>query len=428
MATTTTLEVLLERVTENLWPGKHAVKVTATGGGLTSFVASGKVYSSGHANAYDGVYIYILDTTDDLAPEGEISQVTAAGFAPSTGTWTVSPAYTVAPASGDVGLFLYGLHSDEILDGINDVQRHLTIPRILPLTLAAGGDMEGAVTDFTDVGVPTTKEMVTTTANVLLRQSLHLVADTDVGKRTASINIHEIEQLFLSVAVRVPTGSCKVVLYDATASAAIKTVTVNETDWQEVRFYESPPASCEQIQVRVLGGAAASDFYVGWISLLYRDRGVYDLPSTIADASEVQDVLYLPGSTSGDTSDVYLPLQDALRPWPYSSFPRDWRGAHTNRIAIDQAVSRPIFVQFRTASAALAALTDTTVTPQEIIVQGALAACLRRLRDRTLDPARKGDYEVRRRIAQRNYDELLDKHGLGRPEPKLIPQRRVAVP
>lgn len=48
---------------------------------------------------FNGGYVYISDTTDDLAPKGESRYVT--DFVSSTGTVTVGQAFSVAPGAGD---------------------------------------------------------------------------------------------------------------------------------------------------------------------------------------------------------------------------------------------------------------------------------------------------------------------------------------
>lgn len=415
MATTVTLATLLERLTENLWPGQFPVKITATGGAVGTFIAATAAYSSGHANAYDGVGIYMLSTTDALAPQGEFVKVTSAGFTPASGTFAVSPAWTVSPASGDVGLFLYGLPPDNIIDAINDIQRTMKVPRFLPLSLITDGDMETTgVGNWTDVGAPTTKAKITTAAETLLRQALDVAAGLDAGVTTANIAVEDTDTVYLSVPIRTQTGSVKVILYNATASSIIKSVTVSATPYTEVRFSEGVPASCKNVTVRLLGGEAGSRWRTGWVSLLTNNK-VYSLPSAIVDSSEFIQAYYLYNLHSGTSNDTLRMWDQELRVWPSELLPRDWRGASPNRIAIDTPLYGPIFVSFRSALAVLSALTDTTEIPEELLVEGALGICLKQLAARARSPQVEAKLKARQARAETNYFSMLESKGLGSP-------------
>lgn len=76
------------------------IQGTATGGSTTTLIDTNLLDSGEFADDHlNGADIYITDTTDDLAPKGEVRYVT--DFVQSTGVVTVGKAFTVAPAAGD---------------------------------------------------------------------------------------------------------------------------------------------------------------------------------------------------------------------------------------------------------------------------------------------------------------------------------------
>ena len=76
------------------------IQGTATGGSTTTLVDTNLLDSGEFADDHlNGSDIYITDTTDDLAPKGEVRYVT--DFVQSTGVATVGKAFTAAPGAGD---------------------------------------------------------------------------------------------------------------------------------------------------------------------------------------------------------------------------------------------------------------------------------------------------------------------------------------
>lgn len=435
MPTTVTLETLLDRVADEVWKGKHPVRLSATGGTTTTFVAGSQAYTSYSANAFDGAYIYIIDTTDDAAPKGEISRVTSGGFAPSTGTFTVAPAYTVAPASGDVGLILRGLHVDNLIEALNQILRNLKMPRLLPIGAVTDGDMESTgVTNWAAVGSPTTREKTTTAADTLLQRSLHLVGNSGAGATSNNVLITDTENVLLSVAIKVISGSYNVILYDNTSGQTgnIRSVTVDESDHTEVRFDEGIPSGCEAVTIRILSAAAAAEASVSWAQLYYQDRHNYAPPSDF-DEMGSGEVLWLPLGLSTSANYVYALGQEfaeALQPFPQVRFPRDFLGQHPSRLSTGAYAFHPLFVKYRAQASTLSALTDTVAADgdtQEAIVWGAMANCCGQLRDKTKAESAIRHWEGRRREAARNHQKILEGMGLGRYGYRWVSQHRVPV-
>ena len=94
----------------------------ATGGSTSTVVDSG-IANEGRDNDYKTAPVFIMEA-DAAAPEGEFSQCSASTN--STGTITVSPSFTVAPASGDrygLGTILIPLWT--AIDVANDALRQI---------------------------------------------------------------------------------------------------------------------------------------------------------------------------------------------------------------------------------------------------------------------------------------------------------------
>lgn len=92
---------LFEMISKSYLRLGQMVVRTATGG-TTSTVVDSKIANEGRDNDYKNAPVFILEA-DGAAPEGEFTNCSASTN--SSGTITVSPAFTVAPADGDA----YGL-------------------------------------------------------------------------------------------------------------------------------------------------------------------------------------------------------------------------------------------------------------------------------------------------------------------------------
>ena len=416
------LSTLYERVAEQVWPGQP-VKVTASGGSTSTFVASSLTYSSADAYAYDGRYIYLLTDAggSGAAPETEERRVTTGGYTAASGSFAISPNWSTAVVSTDVALFL-GMPIEHILDSINDIQRTLKIPRFLPVTLVTDGDMEAsAVASWTAVGTPGTNAKSAT--NALLRQAHHVAGDDTVGVKSAVVPVHDVQNLYLSVPVKIVTGSVNVTLYDETNAEVIKTVLVEEVNYPEVRFTEPVPNDCVGVTVRILAAENTTEWYTGWVSLL-SNQDTYSLPGALTDPTEIEGVFYLPGDNT-DTTDLYIPFADHLQRWSYYSFPRDWRG--TNRFSIGSPTRGPIFLSARIAGPTLSAHSDVSAAPEDLVVYGAASRVLNKLAERTRDSGLKRDYAGRAAYLSSLYFDMLRDLHLATPKRPETAQR-MSVP
>lgn len=429
MASTTTVKTILRDIARDLWRDKRPLDVTATGGSTTTVAVSGQAYSSASANAYDGVYIYVATDAGgaSAAPEGEISRVTQGGFTGSSGTWTVSPAFTAAVASGDTVYFLYGLDRTSIVNAVNRVGAELYMPAYTVLSMVTDGNMETTgVGNWAAVGTPTTRQKTTTSGRVLIgTQALQIITDDiSEGATSDTVRVHEGENLLLSVPVMCDAGSAIVTLYDATNGAAIRSATVDEEDWAEVRFQDVVPDGCEEVTVRILSATAASTIYVGWAALTSMSRSVFPLPSLVTDTSWLEGVFYLPQAFASEANDSYLGFTEELQPWVTRDTLRDWRADVSQRLVVDKPPSAPLFVKYRRTGPAVSADSDVVYAPPEVIIEGTLAELKLSLMERAR--ANTELYTVLQREALRHaytYRQLIDSLGLAKPEIKSVGRR-----
>ncbi len=427
----TSVVTLRSRLVRETWPGARPLVSATTGLGLTSTVVVGtEAYSSGDANAYDAVYVYIAELVTGGPAIGEYSRVTRAGYAASTGTFTVSPVFTNAVQSGTDVHFLYGLHPDEFLDAINWIQTSLDMPAYLLLTLVTDGDMEDSTMDnWAAVGSPTTREKVTTASRVLIGQrAAHFVSDAlSEGIRSNAIDVHDTEVLPFSIPVMCVSGSASAELCNQADDSVIRTVTVDERAYAEVRFEEPVPDGVRQVYVRVISQTAVSDVYVGWGGLLSDRRMIYDLPSQVTDATKVEEVVYLPYGDPSEASDAWIALSKPLQPWPSENILRDWRAANPQRIEVGRPSGYPLFLKFRRVGPSLSADTDNTEIPENLIVKGALSKIRKVQAGQTSDREREIAFLQESAMLNDAYRVMLDSLDLARPVIQSHGMRRVPV-
>lgn len=423
----TTLLALQRRIIEDAWPTQKPLLLTtsdAGDAGGTTVVVAELAYTSADANKHDGWWVHIEELETGGPAAGECSQVTAGGLDPTTGTLTVAPAFT-AQVKTATNVALLPIQIDDVTHAINDIQRTLKMPRYLPLTNVTDGDMEKTgVTDWTDIGSPTTSAKTTDSGKVLFGQrAYHVVCDAVLeGVQTASVDVVEGRQMLVSTPVMVATLNVSVNLWDMTNNVSIGTAAgIDEREWTEVRFTATIPTDCTQVTLKYRS-ADTGDFYVGYSTIWPTAERLLTLPSQIADASDIEGVYYLPQGPSSTVANSYRMMDYGLEPWDGYEPWRDWRAVDAQRISIG-ACSYPLFLKFRSAGSTLSALTDTTDVPEEIILQGALAILNNKLAKRYQNTARAQEARDR----NLSYQKMLADAGLARAVVRSNVQRRVSV-
>ena len=380
MAVTSTFLSALLAASKRFCQGRDPIELTLTGGSTTTAVSSVWAYTSASANAYDGVWIYVADTTDDAAPIGSLVRVNSGGFSGATGTWTFSPAITTL-ASGDVVYFLYGPNRQAYLDAFNEVIQNAYAPAWLPFpNLVTDGHMEvSGVGSWTDVLTPTTKAKSTTAANVFCgTSSLNVISNVvDEGVTTDNINVLPGETLVVSAAIQVDAGDVAFQLYDVTNSVVLDQVEgIDFEGWSIPFFTYTISGTTEQVAVRILSDTvAATTMYIGYVQVLSQQRTVYTLPTALDNIRHIDDIFSWPLRAGTDLNRVYMPQMDHRVSWPYNKDGlRDYQGANSQRVEILVQPRYPLFMQFRREEAAATLDTSTTTLPQQLVVEGMLAS------------------------------------------------------
>lgn len=385
MPSSYTFAQLITALARETQRGKFPVDIDTTSlGGTTTAVVSDLAFGSSGAttNAFHDAWIRIMELVASGPAVGEISKVlSTGGFTVASGTLTVAPAFSLAVQTGTDLLFLYGLHPSEFTNAINRILRNLTHYAYLLISLVTDGDLEDTgVTNWAAVGVPTTREKTTTAVFPYGRQNLHLAgAGSGVGATSNSVRVTPDEPLYISVPVRVDAGSMQVILRDVTNSSTIgDPVTISATgDLEravvEARFQRNANSTTNNVAVRVLGNEAASEFYVGPVSLLsgHRDRYSVDTGS-VERGADILEVLRSPQGAGAQISDVFVGFPNALEPMSFG-VEMDDRSQQPINVLISRSWAswHPLFMRVKKRFAELSLDSDTTFADRDTVVQGA---------------------------------------------------------
>lgn len=389
--------------------GQYPIDIDTTSvGTTTTVVISDLAFGSSGATTtkYHDVWIYIASLEGGGPSIGEISKaLTTGGFTVASGTITVAPAFSLAVQTSTDLIFHYDLHPDDLWNAIQLTLRNLRFHSYLPVTLVTDGDMEDSgVTNWASIGSPTTNAKAATVFQ-FGRQALHLVSDaTDEGATSNSVPVgQDDENLTLAVPIRLLSGSVDVILYDATNSTALKTVAVSDLETVMVYFQQAPGSTTKNVTVRTESSTAASEWYVGPVSLLSDRRSRYSLDtSSVARASDVQELYTLPLGQQVET-DVYLmgePFEPITR-----QVERDDRSNFINVVLDSNA---PVFMKAWQRWPELASDADVTYADRDTIVQGAMyyLEMQRAAKHYADNPALASKHEQRAKTYKADYDRM----------------------
>src|SRR3990167_847738 len=151
-----TRNTLLERVLRETGLGTYG---TATGGTVGTIIDTNELQSTQYNTLeYVGGWARIGQSSDNLAPENETRPITT--NAPSTGTISVNPDFTVAPASGEKYQLWKKPNPRKVLDLVDEVlTEELYFPCWTMLSEVPDYDMEQShTTDWTASNTTLTKQ------------------------------------------------------------------------------------------------------------------------------------------------------------------------------------------------------------------------------------------------------------------------------
>ena len=172
------------------------VSGTSTSGSTTTVVVNNDPLFIGDANSpsadlYEDAWVYPT-SGDNISVQRQVKKST--GFAPTTGTLTVQPAWSNAIAAS-VTFEVHSLLPPSVLhDCINRALRNMYHVYTFPLTLMTDGDMEASTaTNWTGTNATVTK--TTTAAQVLMGVRALSVVSTAAGgyAQSASISVEEAQ-------------------------------------------------------------------------------------------------------------------------------------------------------------------------------------------------------------------------------------------
>lgn len=435
MSTSTAFQTHLPQIARHVFAGKEIIDVTGTGTDVGTVAMASKAFISRSPYAYDdmGFFCYSADSS---APEGEFVRVVKGGFDGTTGTWTISPAWTAAPAGGDKFILMRGgLDDQQFLDAVNAVVTSHFWPRYLPYCGALNdndGDMETSGTSaYTAISGATLAKDTTDVFSG--SQSLSVATNAaDEGVQSAVFGHHETGTLLVYALVRTSL-SLSVVLYDETNSTAVKTVTVsaNETvsttadEWTLVMFQQAPPTSSTSLSIRITTSeATANTWFVDHIGVLPSTNHLFKVPSTLADVSHLDSLMYMPTLYSSRDNETYIPNND-FQDWPMGESLKDYAGVNSHRFTMDHYY-RPPWIKFWATESDLTGLSSTTIADTDVIEYGAATELVERWIDnlRTPPPALIAKHAKLRAA----YRGALRSIQMDRPEPVFTPMQRVRVP
>lgn len=248
-----TREELLQRVLRETGIGQYG---TATGGSTTTIVDTTKLKSTQfNSQKWVGGWARIVYDAGGAAaaPEGEISPITT--YAPSTGTITVNPAFTAAPAASD-RYELWLIHPQDVLDMIDDIlTEDIWLSTWTMLTEVPDGDMEQNNT--TDWGTTSNASVTKETDEPAMagERWLELTTSSTNGYVQSATFGVEPGKVYYCGALVMPQGdyTAELIAWDVTNGAAIDSVTFAGRYINGMGFDFTTPASCKQVALRLAG-------------------------------------------------------------------------------------------------------------------------------------------------------------------------------
>ena len=353
----------------------------------TTLTSASLARGTQQSTRYDGRRGEIVETSH--ADINKVWAVDNGGLAGST--ITLSPAISASSGSNiDVLLYALGLSPDTVRRALNEVIRntdvlHLWFPSLVNDSEFANN---AQATDWPEISGSTLSAVafVTTAAHILLgERALHLTADAaDEGAHSLTFRVTEDEQLLFSVMARIEAGTWDIELYRETATAAVvKSVTIDEEDFTEVRFVETVPAGCEEMRVRFTSNAASDDIYISQPVLVQSLwQRTYVAPSWLTEPDrQIERAMVLRQGAASEATDAYVALSREFERWPLPDFLRSDRFAIPNRIQFAGTSKGPIALLCHRTFGELSADTDTAGLDRQYVAHAAAANLARTARN-----------------------------------------------
>lgn len=372
----TSLLTLVTAIAKNLSLARAG---SLTAASTTALTAASYPWKTNRADAsvelFEGVEIY--DTQSGATASPNPNGVSA--YAPSTGIFTPSVTYSVAPGATDTFLMFHrGVLVGEVKDAINKALRERRYVTRTPLTLVTDGDMEeSGVTHWTGVNATPTK-ISTAGSTFRGKQVLHVVASaTDGYVKSDSISADPTNagDWYAQVKVLNSNDSAYLIAYDVTNSAIIATSdawTGAAPGTLELEF--TLPDTCRQFHFRlqVATNAKVADFD----DLMAFPKEVSDipLPSWVERPGQVR---YLLSSEIGEDRGDLREGNEYTGWWDVEE-----DGSNPNspcHLILDPSANGPLWLVASKPYAELTADSDTTLMDRQWLELAASSALLEAL-------------------------------------------------
>lgn len=267
----------------------------ATGGSDEVLVDTSARQSSVYSPAtYEGQWLRINDTSNSLAPEGEIRPVTV--YTPAAGRLAVSPQFSATIESGD-DYELWRIEPQRVLDLLDRIlTQDLFIPCWTVLSELPDYDMEQtAVTDWIGVSATPTKS----SAEPPMAGEKYLVVTATGANgyaRTPLIGVEPGKPYFVSALARYSTSNGELRVWDETNNALIKSITVDTRYNIRPSADFNTPATCKQVTIRLVTVTNAGVTEWDEVVLYSQEARSIALPWWVKSRSQVRDVYQLHGN------------------------------------------------------------------------------------------------------------------------------------
>lgn len=299
---------VLKRV---LREGRLGITGTATGGSTTTIVDTTRLQSNRYTDKdWEDAWARISKDAggSGAAPQGDIRP--ASTYAPSTGTVTITPAFSSSSsvASGDLYELWRYPHPQEVLDILDTVLTQETFrPEWCFLSALPDFDFEAAAI-ATNWGTASGASAALRTTEPLIHGKQYVrVTDSGSGNGylpTAAIAVEPSRSYYVSALVRGidSDDTAQLIAYDETNSAAIDSKTCTKTYTARVGFPFTTPSTCKSITIR-LASQGVSDV-TDWDDVVFYEIGqkTMPLPWWVKNRDQVKGIFELRSRGTNENS------------------------------------------------------------------------------------------------------------------------------
>lgn len=370
---TYTRAVYMQHLADTMLRDVDSVRGTATGGTMTTLVASVFESTITGASKYIHDWITITDATDGTT----VFDAVIKSIDGSTGTITLDRTCTFTIASGDSFIVTHRFRPVAFRNAIDDILTNTYSPALFPLTsyILAGddNDMEDSVdTAWTETNATDAK--VTTLPFPTGNQELAVTDDGSGGGyvATADLYVYDTSSYYAyAVAYGVGTAAATLRVWDATNSASIDTAGTNEQRWAVLRIPFTPPDNCEAVNLRLITDTASGVTRWKDVALVDQNQRIFPGPSWFLWEDQMIAVLELPYGNALDGTLDYATLQRRLREVPYRVAFEHLRSSTELMIEVPPDAGNPRYIYAMRPGVALSGETSTGYIAPDIVARGA---------------------------------------------------------